>query len=38
MLDKKTANAFIRLGLMLAIAVGLLFIGTIVIGLVVVNV
>src|SRR6476660_3129027 len=38
MLDKKTANANIRLGLMLAIAVGLLFIGTIVIGLVVVNV
>ena len=35
MLDKKTANANIRLGLMLAIAVGLLFIGTIVIGLVV---
>ena len=38
MLDKKTANANIRLGLMLGIAVGLLFIGTIVIGLVVVNV
>jgi hypothetical protein len=38
MLDKKTANANIRLGLTLALAVALLFVGTIVIGLIVVNV
>ena len=38
MLDKKTASANIRLGLMLGIAVGLLFIGTIVVGLIVTNV
>jgi hypothetical protein len=38
MLDKKTASANIRLGLMLGIAVCLLFIGTIVIGLIVTNV
>jgi hypothetical protein len=38
MLDKKTANANIRLGLMLSIAVTVLFIGTIVIGLIVTNV
>ena len=37
MLDKKTAYANIRLGLTLALVVALLFLGTIVIGLIVVN-
>jgi hypothetical protein len=35
MLDKKTAYANVRLGLMLALVVTLLFAGTIVIGLIV---
>jgi len=38
MLDKKTATANIRLGLALGLAVALLFVGTIVIGLIVTNV
>jgi hypothetical protein len=38
MLDKKTANANIKLGLLLAVFVAALFVATLVIGLLVVNV
>ncbi|MDX6524121.1 MAG: hypothetical protein QOI17_1634 [Gaiellales bacterium] len=38
MLDKKTAHANIKLGLLLAVFVAALFVATIVIGLIVVNV